>query len=163
MSRKDSRYPPPKTASKNLPQPPKPPASKPPAPIPPSARPGQPDESPAIGLAGDQRRALHAYRSIAQVTDPEAYKTTINDLGATIRRSGLVAAMARLERSGPVGMVVRDHLASAGVPGLEGATQDTLPAEVRALPVEDYMHATRELLRVAAWLKRAAQASFEGK
>lgn len=112
----------------------------------------------------DQERALHAYRCIDKVRDSDQreYKTAVNDLGATILRNGLAAAMASLERAGERGKMVFEHLASAGVPGLEGATRDDFPKRVRALDVDSYMIATRETLAVATWLKRAAQAKFGG-
>jgi len=115
-------------------------------------------------LLRDQQRALHAYERVSQVPKEvrRDYETAINDLGANIRQSGLAAAMAALERVGSRGMLVREHLASAGVPGLAGATKDTLPDCVRKLSVDNYMLATRDMLQIAAWLKRAAQASFGG-
>lgn len=110
-----------------------------------------------------QRRALHAYEVVAKVPekDRKDYKTAVNDLGANILRSGFAAAMAALERPGDRGKTLLEHLAAAGVPGLEGATKDDLPDRVRRLDVDAYMIATREMLQVAAWLKRAAQATFE--
>jgi CRISPR-associated protein Cmr5 len=111
-----------------------------------------------------QRRALHAYEVVAKVPekDRKDYKIAVNDLGANILRSGLAAAMAALERLGDRGKALIEHLAAAGVPGLEGATKDDLPDRVRRLEVDAYMIATREMLEVAAWLKRAAQATFGG-
>jgi hypothetical protein len=49
------------------------------------------------------------------------YEIVVNDLGANILRSGLCAATAAVQRLGDRGNVLLDHLASAGVPGLEGA------------------------------------------
>ncbi|NJM90824.1 MAG: type III-B CRISPR module-associated protein Cmr5, partial [Myxococcales bacterium] len=37
----------------------------------------------------------------------------------------------------------------------------TLAQRVRGLDADGYMMATRELLQVATWLKRAVQATFE--
>lgn len=110
----------------------------------------------------DQQRALHAYRCVGAVAEPERkeYKTAVNDLGAIVLRSGLPAAMAALERRGKGGRTLLDHLAQASVPGLEGATKADLSERVRELSVDDYMIATREVLEVATWLKRAAQATL---
>jgi CRISPR/Cas system CMR-associated protein Cmr5 small subunit len=110
----------------------------------------------------DQRRALHAYQAVAGVSKEKRkdYRIAVNDLGANILRSGLAAAMAALERLEDRGRTLLDHLATAGVPGLHGATRDNLPDCVRRLPVEAYMIATREMIAVATWLKRAAQATF---
>lgn len=111
----------------------------------------------------DQRRALQAYQAVAGVPKEKHkdYQSVINDLGANILRSGLAAAMAALERRGDHGKTVLDHLARAGVPGLDGAKENTLPDCVRRLDVDAYMIATREMIAVATWLKRAAQATFQ--
>ncbi|MCS6800319.1 MAG: type III-B CRISPR module-associated protein Cmr5 [Chloroflexota bacterium] len=113
-------------------------------------------------LFRDQQRARHAYRCVASVKPHEQrdYEIAVNDLGANILRGGLCAALAALQRLGPRGEVVLAHLAAAGVPGLERADKTTLVDEVRKLDTDGYILATREMLRVAAWLKRAAQATF---
>jgi hypothetical protein len=49
---------------------------------------------------------------------------------------------------------------STTVSGLEGATKNDLPDRVRRLDVDGYMIATREILQLAAWLRRAVQATF---
>lgn len=110
----------------------------------------------------DQQRALHAYEVVGRVVkkDQKDYQSAVNDLGANILRSGLAAAMAALERLGDRGKTLLDHLATAGVPGLDGATRDNLSDRVRRLDVDAYMIATRELIAVATWLKRAVQATF---
>lgn len=110
----------------------------------------------------DQGRALHAYQAVDGVSKEKRkdYKIAVNDLGANILRSGLAAAMAALERLGDRGETLLDHLATADVPGLDGATRDTLPDRVRRLDVDAYMIATREMIAVATWLKRAVQATF---
>lgn len=111
----------------------------------------------------DQQRALHAYDAVAQVQagQQKDYQIAVNDLGANILRSGLCAAIASVQRLGNRGQVLLGHLASAGVPGLEGATAQNLAESVRNLDADSYMIATRELLQVATWLKRAVQANFE--
>lgn len=113
----------------------------------------------------DQARALHAYEKVASVPleKQDDYKIQIHELGANIRRSGLAGAMAALERAGERAALVLEHLASANIPALATATTASLPDDVRNLPVDDYILATREMLKVAAWLKRAAQATFKGK
>lgn len=111
----------------------------------------------------NQQRALHAYDAVASVERQQRpdYKIAVNDLGANILRSGLCAAIASVQRLGSRGDVLLDHLASAGVPGLEGATAQDLAERVRGLDVDGYILATREILQVAMWLKRAVQATFE--
>lgn len=114
-------------------------------------------------LTRAQRRARHAYACASQVPEGEQkeYKIAVNDLGANILRSGLAAAMAALERRRDRAAVKRllNDLAAAGIPGLEG-TGDALPGMVRGLPLEGYMLATKEMLQVVTWLKRAVQATF---
>lgn len=114
-------------------------------------------------LLRDQRRALHAYDSVGKVpkVQQKDYQIAVNDLGANILRSGLCAAIAAVQRLGDRGKLLLGHLAAAGVPGLEGATANNIAGRVRSLDADAYMIATREMLQVAVWLKRAAQATFE--
>ena len=111
----------------------------------------------------DQRRALHAYESVATVPKvrQKEYTIAVNDLGANIVRSGLCAAIAAVQRLDSGGGLLLRHLAAAGVPGLEGATADDVTRRVRDLDAGAYMLATREMLQVAMWLKRAVQATFQ--
>jgi len=113
----------------------------------------------------DQLRALYAYNAVGQVkgTDSQRdYWNTVAGLGADILGGGLAAALSALERRGnKSGSQVLDHLAGASIPGLEGTTAANLAARVRDLDVDTYIRVTREILRVAAWLKRAAQATFD--
>jgi CRISPR-associated protein Cmr5 len=115
----------------------------------------------------DQRRALHAYEVVSKVQkelqkeQQKDYRIAVNDLGANILRSGLCAAVAAVQRLGSRGELLLDHLASAGVPGLEGAGANDLARRVREIDADAYMIATREMLEVAVWLKRAVQATFE--
>ncbi len=129
------------------------------------AKPDAPEpvrSSSGAALLRDQQRALHAYEVVGKAPADQRrdYKIAVNDLGANILRSGLAAAMAELERLGDHGKLLLEHLAAAGVYGLHGATGNTLPDRVRALDVDSYMLAMREMLKVAAWLKRAVQATF---
>ncbi|HEX9640387.1 MAG TPA: type III-B CRISPR module-associated protein Cmr5 [Candidatus Krumholzibacteria bacterium] len=114
-------------------------------------------------LLRDQQRALHSYDTVSGVerAQQKDYKIAVSDLGANILRSGLCAAIASVQRLGRRGDVLLGHLASAGVPGLENATRHCFAERVRMLDADGYMLATRELLQVATWLKRAVQATFE--
>lgn len=111
----------------------------------------------------EQQRALHAYESVSGVQKEQQkdYQIAVNDLGANILRSGLCAALASVQRLGNRGDVLLGHLATAGIPGLEGATASNLAETIRKLDADSYMIATRELLQVATWLKRAVQATVE--
>jgi CRISPR-associated protein Cmr5 len=115
-------------------------------------------------LVRDQRRALHAYEAVGKVpkNDRNDYEIAVSDLGANILRSGLCAAIAAVQRLGSRGELLLEHLASAGVPGLERATAKDLAKRMRELDVDAYIIATREMLQVAVWLKRAVQATFGG-
>jgi CRISPR-associated protein Cmr5 len=125
----------------------------------------------------DQQRALHAYEVVGAITDKaqqKDYKIAVHALCADILRSGLAAAMAGLERRESKAELLRGHLVSANIPGLvqprrqdipilkERLPPKNLPAKIRALPLDDYILATRETLQVVLWLKRAVQAKFEG-
>ena len=118
----------------------------------------------------DQERARHAYSCVQDVarggpTQARDYLIAVADLGAHILRSGLAAALASLQREkdGRGGRVLL-HLARAGLPGVAWNGADNTDAFVEAvwqLDADAYMLATREALRVAAWLRRAAQAYLE--
>ncbi len=118
-------------------------------------------EVPKKPLLRDQQRALHAYDVVSSVPQNKRknYKIAVNELGANILRSGLCAAIASVQRLGDNDLL--DHLASANIPGLEGTTEQNLAESVRRLDADSYMIATRELLQVASWLKRAVQATFD--
>lgn len=120
-------------------------------------------EAPQKLILRDQQRALHVYDAVAgvQKAQQKDYQIAVNDLGANILRSGLCAAIASVQRLGDRGSVLLGHLATAGVPGLEGATASNLAEKIRKLDADGYMIATREMLQVATWLKRAVQATFE--
>lgn len=119
-------------------------------------------DRPPKPILRDQRRALHAYEVVASVSQDgrKDYRIAVNDLGANILRSGLCAALAAVQRREHPGHVLLEHLASAGVLALEGVRAGDLARRVREL--DAYMMATREMLQVAMWLKRATQATFEG-
>ncbi len=114
-------------------------------------------------LLRDQRLALHAYKAVGQVPQDQQkdYKIAVNDLGANVLRSGLCAAIAAVQRLGSRGDLLLGHLADAEVPGLEGTNYKELGKRVGELNADAYMIATREILQVAVWLKRAVQATFE--
>jgi len=120
-------------------------------------------EAPQKSMLRDQQRALHAYDAVSRVQQAQQkdYQIAVNDLGANILRSGLCAAIASVQRLGNRGDVLLGDVATAGVPGLEGATASNLAEKIRKLDADGYMMATRELLQVATWLKRAVQATFE--
>ena len=121
---------------------------------------GQGDKMPIARLNRDQQRATYAYKRVngLPLGDRKEYKTTVRALGPNILRSGLSAAFADLMRRGKGAKALREHLAAAGIPGLNGVAEDKIFENVNQLPAEQYMLATRETLQVVLWHKRAAEA-----
>ena len=116
-------------------------------------------------MTRDQMRAHHAYACVAQVpvAERDDYRVLVHAFGPNVMRSGLAAALTFVEREkGKRQAADRflGHLGSAGVPGLEGAGAGVASRVRDWLDTEDYMLATRELLAVSVWLKRAVQAGF---
>lgn len=116
-------------------------------------------------LTRAQQRALHAYERVGHVPGPERadYATQVNALGNAVLRNGLAAALAFLERDqkkkAAVGQLLED-LASAMIPGVVGIPGERLPDAVRHLELRGYMLATREVLQLVVWFRRAVQATF---
>lgn len=113
----------------------------------------------------DQHRAVYAYQRVADVpkADRDDYEIALQTFAGTLVRSGLAAAIAALERirkrQGTEAFL--KHLAEAKIPGLEATKWDELGGRVRALDLDRYMLATREILRLTAWFRRAVQAEFD--
>ncbi|HWN67639.1 MAG TPA: type III-B CRISPR module-associated protein Cmr5 [Haliangium sp.] len=111
----------------------------------------------------DQARAQHAYGCLdsfarAQPGHLDKYASLVNGFGATVMRNGLVAALAfARRRNDPAAKAFLEHLSEARIPGL--ANKNDLLQAVIALDVDDYLVATREVLALAVWFRRAMQAS----
>ncbi|MGQ9588960.1 MAG: type III-B CRISPR module-associated protein Cmr5 [Planctomycetota bacterium] len=121
--------------------------------------------TPERGYAGgglrDQRVALFAYDVVGKLGKSELddYAIVVNDFGSNVLRSGLCAALAALERDkAGRGGILLEHLAQAEIAGLEGKKE--VASAVRELDVTRYMLVTREVLRIATWLKKALQAAM---
>ncbi|HZV49120.1 MAG TPA: type III-B CRISPR module-associated protein Cmr5 [Candidatus Dormibacteraeota bacterium] len=129
------------------------------------ARPDPPTPPPAPSQPRlrQQMWALHAYESVRSVTGNRTdYEIAVNDLGADVLRSGLAAAMAALERKRDRGGgLLLKHLADAKISGLADATAQDLPDRVRRLDLDAYLLATREVLQLATWFRRAVQATSD--
>ncbi|GAB4510278.1 MAG: hypothetical protein Tsb0020_27360 [Haliangiales bacterium] len=110
----------------------------------------------------DQVRASHAYACVDRARampskERQSYRSQVNDLGATIMRNGLVAALAFIRRRGDeAAIALLADLAGYDTHGL-GQKDDVekFIAAVRELDVDQYMLATRDLLALAVWLRRA--------
>jgi len=119
-------------------------------------------------LTREQQRALHAYTRVENVPVPDRadYGTQVNALGSAVLRNGLAAALAFLERDREKKAAVRrllDDLADARIPGLVEDQGAKLPDAVRRLDTLGYMLATREVLQLVVWFRRAVQATFTTK
>jgi len=124
------------------------------------------------GQTREQQRALQVYARVEAASKQGRelradYKPRVNGLGATVLRDGLAAALTFLERenSNAAAKRVLDDLASclaaARLPELgEGLRGEKLPEKVRELKLDAYMLATREVLRLLVWFRRAVQATF---
>ncbi len=124
------------------------------------------------GQTREQQRALHAYERVEAVAREDAlradYKPRVHGLGAAVLRDGLAAAFTFLERerkSNAAASRVLDDVAwclvRARLPELgDKLSGDVLPAKVRGLKPDAYMLATREVLRLLVWFRRAVQATF---
>lgn len=112
-------------------------------------------------LTRDQKRAKHAYACVKRLSTGQRdnYKVLVNGLGANILRSGLAATIAFLERENreEAKLLLKD-LDDAEIPGLEPKGNLSFPDRVRELDLDKYMLATREMLRVVLWFRRAVQA-----
>ncbi|MCM2332325.1 MAG: type III-B CRISPR module-associated protein Cmr5 [Anaeromyxobacteraceae bacterium] len=98
--------------------------------------------------------------------DRDSYKARVQNLGPTVLRNGLAAALAFLDRDAArsdsppqrAAIALRTHLAAARLPGLSNSTGASLGGDVRGLDTDAYVLATRELLRMCVWFKRAVRA-----
>lgn len=118
----------------------------------------------------DQERAIHAYERVEEVPfDPsarDAYRSLVRSLGPLVMRSGIVVALAYLQRreKEPHYKLVLQHLAQGKIPGLAAEAEEPaneLCRQARGLDVASLMLATREALKVIEWLKRAAEGTFD--
>jgi CRISPR-associated protein Cmr5 len=125
----------------------------------------------------EQQRALWAYKLVEGVSQQdrsvqEAFKITANRLGAHIMREGLASTMAFLLRDGRGGHTTAVNLLLEGLvnqdaklPVLKVTPQTTsleFMKQILGLDANGYMLVTRELLKMALWLKRANQALLSG-
>jgi len=125
-------------------------------------------------MTRDQKLAILAYEHVKRIKelDPEKqkeYRTLVQGLGPLVLRSGLVTALAFLQRkrkgreSTPANLLFK-HLAEADIPGLRveqpDEVADQLCEHTRHLDLEETMLATRHLLKVVEWLKRAVEATL---
>ncbi len=118
----------------------------------------------------DQRQAAHAYACVREVPadQQDEYRIAVDTLGPALLRTGLCAAFSFLQRRANTDAVQRlfKDLANADIPGLTVGDKEkpevALPERAWQLELEDYMLASRELLLVTHWFKRAIQATFKG-
>lgn len=117
-------------------------------------------------LMREQVRARLAYKVVDELRDLKAaeidnYRTLARGFGTAVQQSGLVGALAFVERyhDKKASERLRGHLAEqlgeAGIPGFTGDVGRDLAERVCNLDIDAYMLATREVLRIAIWLRRA--------
>ncbi len=128
----------------------------------------------------DQKRAEHAYSCVEAILNNatgsfDDYKIAVNSLGPSVLRSGLSSAIAMLCRGGAEGESAASQLlfdlTQCNSPQLTLTPPPqnkreaglALLKKVRAMPLPDYMIATREVLRMSLWLKRAVQSHSSTK
>jgi hypothetical protein len=123
-------------------------------------------------VTADQLRAATAFDCAADVAnnypgEQAEYRTAAMSLGGHVRRNGLVATLAYYQKNPKVAwaQLLFKHISEAGIHGLTDDDPDeppifAIPRRARALARPDYLLATREMLRFALWLRRAAQATF---
>ena len=121
----------------------------------------QPQSGPR-SLRRDQQRALRAYEWASAATDVLGeYEIAVQSFAAALLRSGFAAAVSVLERSKerPGFHRLLDDLSGWPLAGIEKKPSAEWPAQVRALAdITQYMHATRELILLLSWLRRACRA-----
>ena len=122
-------------------------------------------------MTRDQRLAILAYTHVKEVSRErqDEYRTLVHGLGPLVLRSGLVTALAFLQRKtedrgDDPARLLFEHLARADIPGLgadSGEAADQICERARHLDLETTMLATRHLIKVVEWLKRAVEATFK--
>ena len=91
----------------------------------------------------------------------EAAWSVLPGFGATVQRCGLLQALAFLQRPTvrQVGNIVSSRLGGhLREQGMIGGGNEELIQTVKQLSDASYMLATREVIALSVWLKRAAQA-----
>ncbi|MGH7098279.1 MAG: type III-B CRISPR module-associated protein Cmr5 [Stellaceae bacterium] len=117
-------------------------------------------------LRKDQQRTLCAYGwadTAKQQGKLDDYEIAVQSFAATLLRSGFAAAVSVLERSADHRdgfALLLDNLAFYTLPGIAATMPPSeWPARVRGLAdIGQYMQATRELIALLGWLRRACRA-----
>lgn len=95
----------------------------------------------------------------------DEYEIAVQNFAASLLRSGLAVAVSVVERSRERAgfKQLLEHLAAYPIPGFAAGAPDKWPQQVREIAdTIAYMQATRELVALAAWLKRACRALGAG-
>lgn len=123
---------------------------------------------PTTNLRVEQQRIGCAYGVLSKVSDPKvlaAWRTSVLGFGADVQRCGLLQTVAFLHRGKDeesknvaklLSGAVRGHLWARRL--IDGAKEGELLADLREMDGDRYMLATREVLALSVWLKRATQA-----
>jgi hypothetical protein len=129
--------------------------------------PDQDQQTGPLPLRKDQQRALRAYEWANAARDVLGeYQIAVQSFAAALLRSGFAAAVSVLERNKDRSGYQRllDNLAAWPLPGIQPRSSSAeWPAQVRALAdITQYMQATRELVLLLNWLRRACRALGAG-
>ncbi len=116
-------------------------------------------------MTRDQKRAELAYKAVGAVPKKrdywDGYKVLVNSLGPNVVRSGLVGALAFVQRYKPEKVRERfgTDLAKSFPSTLNvGDSLSDMFTRVKNMDLDTYMVTTRECLYLAQWFKRAMQA-----
>ncbi|HLH60323.1 MAG TPA: type III-B CRISPR module-associated protein Cmr5 [Ktedonobacteraceae bacterium] len=104
------------------------------------------------------QKVLDVKKNLNDVVERNRYGSMAHQLPILIRTAGLAQALAFLETRESKGhrQLLEDLAATVGLPG-------TLPREARTLPLNEYMHLTRQVMAALLWYKRFAQSILDIK
>lgn len=114
----------------------------------------------------EHRRMHRAFTTVEEAVaaaQSKAWKTAAMSFGSEVQRCGLLQAVAFLHRGQDKGVAlrltecVRDHLIQVRILAPD-EPESPLLTILRGVSTDEYMMATREVLALSLWLRRATQA-----
>ena len=113
----------------------------------------------------EHRRMHRAFITVEEAVAAaqfKAWKTAVMSFGSEVQRCGLLQAVAFLHRGQDKGVAlrltesVRDHLIQVRILQVREPRKPLLTI-LRSVSTDEYMMATREVLALSLWLRRATQ------
>ena len=113
----------------------------------------------------EHRRMHRAFTTVEEAVEAgqfKAWKTAVMSFGSEVQRCGLLQAVAFLHRGQDKGVAlrltesVRDHLIQVRILQVREPRKPLLTI-LRSVSTDEYMMATREVLALSLWLRRATQ------